>query len=235
MRYITLNLIATNSYTIFLDNIIKSAKEFFANDCSLKFIIYTNSDDIVDDKEITIIKIDNEPWPLPTLKRFHYFLLAENEILKSDFSFYIDVDSIFTRNLNMSEILQFESGLIGTLHPGYIGKTGTPERNPNSTAYIPMSINRPYFCGGFFGGDSRSFIDMSIHIRDSIDQDLRNNIMAIWHDESHLNKYFLIKEPSVVLGDGFTEPEECGNGRNPYIVFLDKRDNEEIERIKKRI
>lgn len=228
MKSVTLNLIATNNYTIFLENIIKSAKKFFANDCDLKFIVYTNSDDIEEYNDITKIKIDDEAWPLPTLKRFHYFLLAEHIISKSNFSFYVDVDSLFKRRVSISEIFKTTEGLVGTLHPGFIGGSGTPERNPNSTAYIPRSINHPYFCGGFFGGDSKSFIDMSMYIRDSIDTDLKNGIIAIWHDESHLNKYFnLIKKPSVILGNGFTEPEEYLNNKNPYIVFLDKGSNTE--------
>jgi hypothetical protein len=233
MKRVILNLIATNKYTFFLDGIIESARKMFANDCELNFIIYTDSDLISDSGDIKKIHTEGEPWPMPTLKRFHYFLLAENEIMESDFSFYIDVDSLFRNPLNISDIIKSEEGLIGTLHPGFIGSLGTPERNPNSTAYIPWNVNCPYFCGGFFGGDSRSFIDMAKYISGAIDLDLKNDIIAIWHDESHLNKYFnLIKKPSIILGDGFTAPEEYLNNKNPYIVFLDKRGNEEISKIK---
>ena len=221
MKSVTLNLIATNNYTVFLDPIIRSAKEFFATDCDLKFIVYTDHEYITTDEKITKIEIENEPWPLPTLKRFHYFLMAKNIIEKSDFSFYVDVDSLFLRKINISEIFKDSNGLVGTLHPGFIGNSGTPERNPNSKAYIPESSGNLYFCGGFFGGNSESFIRMSADISNSIDEDMANNIIAIWHDESHLNKYFLLNPPSIILGAGFTEPEGYAD-KNPVIVFLDK-------------
>ena len=148
--------------------------------------------------------------------------MAEDTINESDFSFYIDVDSMFIRDIKISEVFKKEDGLVVTLHPGFIGRSGTPERNPDSTAYIPLSANVPYFCGGFFGGDSKSFIEMAKNISNSIDIDLKNGIIAIWHDESHLNKYFLTKEPAGIFGDGFTEAEGYSENRNPYIVFLDK-------------
>jgi hypothetical protein len=31
-----------------------------------------------------------------------------------------------------------------------------------------------------------------------------------------------MNKPSVILGDGFTEPEGYDINRNPYLVFLDK-------------
>jgi histo-blood group ABO system transferase len=222
MKRIKLNLIATNNYTFFLEGIMESARNFFAKDCKLDFIVYTNSDDVMISEDVKKIHIDDEEWPMPTLKRFHYFLKAKKEILDSDYSFYVDVDSIFIKEININEIIGNKIGLIGTLHPGFIGNCGTPERNPLSKAYIPHGHTDSYFCGGFFGADSESFIKMSDDISKAIDDDLNNGIIAIWHDESHLNKYFFMNKPSVILGDGFTEPEGYDINRNPYLVFLDK-------------
>jgi hypothetical protein len=227
MKKVTLNLIATNNYTVFLDGIIESARNLFVNDCELIFIVYTNSNQEFDSPDIKKIHIDNEHWPMPTLKRFHYFLSAKKEILESDFSFYIDVDSIFRRPLALSSIIGKDRGLIGTLHPGFVlietwNPLGTPETNPRSRAFIESGKNKHYFCGGFFGADSKSFIEMSEKISKNIELDLGDGIIAIWHDESHLNKYFMDNPPDSILGVGFSCPSEYEYSNSPTIVFLDK-------------
>jgi len=227
MKKVTLNLIATNNYTVFLDDVMESARNLFVNDCELIFIVYTNSNQEFDSPDIKKIHIDNEPWPMSTLKRFHYFLSAKKEILESDFSFYIDVDSMFRKPLNLSDMIGGDQGLIGTLHPGFVlietwNPLGTPELNPRSRAFIERGKNKHYFCGGFFGGDSHSFIKMSESIRENVNLDLNDGIIAIWHDESHLNRYFLDNEPASILGIGFSCPSEYEHTNSPTIVFLDK-------------
>ena len=57
MKKVTLNLIATNKYTLFLDDIIQSARNMFVNDCELSFIIYTDSQDIKDSHDIEKVSI----------------------------------------------------------------------------------------------------------------------------------------------------------------------------------
>jgi hypothetical protein len=229
MVKVTLNLIATNGYTVYLNDIIESAKDYFMRDTELSFIIYTNSINILESDRIKVVNIENEPWPGPTLKRFHYFCKAWDIIEKSDFSFYIDVDSSFRKSFDLSDLLEILPkegiGMIGTLHPGYYGTKGTPERRINSTAYIPHERNNRYFCGGFFGGRSSDFLNISRILRNNIDIDLGNGIVAIWHDESHINNYFLEYPPSIVLGEGFSCPEEHLGGHgfsDPTILFLNK-------------
>ena len=40
---------------------------------------------------------------------------------------------------------------------------------------------------------------MSKNLSDNVDKDLENNIIAVWHDESHLNKYCYDNPPELVL------------------------------------
>ena len=104
MIKVTLNLIATNGYTVYLKDIIESAKKHFMRDAELSFIIYTNSINIDQTDNIKIVNIEDEHWPGPTLKRFHYFCKAWNIIEKSDFSFYIDVDSSFRKDFGLADL-----------------------------------------------------------------------------------------------------------------------------------
>jgi histo-blood group ABO system transferase len=163
--------------------------------------------------------VDHNPWPSSTLHRFKFFNECEELISNYDYSFYIDADSLFVGQINPEDIL---SNIIGTLHP-YLGNgEGTPERNPNSTAYITNGESNQYFCGGFFGGISSEFLNLSRTIESNINKDLKNGIIAIWHDESHLNRYFLNNTPTLILPLGYAADENHKHDHSK-IFFLDKR------------
>ena len=179
---ILLNLIATNKYTAFLPEILDSIDEYFFKDLDVTVAVHTNQEigeDLFKNRRShqIINKIEHEPWPYTTLKRFHYFDSISEVILKSDYCFYIDVDSLFVKSIDQ-EILP-DKGLIGTIHPCLYQGEGSPERNPSSEAYIPHGSNNRYFCGGFIGGSSKEFIEMSQEIISRIQKDLSNGIIAV--------------------------------------------------------
>ena len=224
---IGLNLIATNKYIYFVPKILESIERFFFINEEVVVFIHTNmiTDDIFSTKEnikIVAKEISHEPWPLTTLKRFHYFLKAKEDLEKCDMLFYIDVDSLFVGNIEPSMIE--EKGIFATLHPCLFQGEGTPERNNLSTAYIPYNSNNSYFCGGFFGGSSLDFLEMCERIKENIDTDLQKGIIAIWHDESHLNKYLFINKPSLTFFPPFAVAENITQlSEESKIIFLDKK------------
>jgi hypothetical protein len=255
MKKILLHIIATNKYDRYVEGIISTGRKYFLPREDVKFVIYTDSPEILklSDPDIIPIRIEHKPWPYPTLERFHHFLSCQEIIEKSDFSFYIDVDSLFIKEISWESLGVPDSfdGMIGTIHPGFKGSRGTPEDRSISSAYISPSINFTYFCGGFFGGTSKYFLESISTIKENIDLDFSKGIIAIWHDESHLNKYFLENPPSSVLPSNFTcsedsYPEEGEriipqylnlNGViyfvQSYILFLEKEN--EVKKTKSKI
>jgi len=225
-KKILLNLIATNKYISFLDVICPSIEELFFPECEVTVLVHTNLDlpDVLERyKRINFLKnhIDHENWPFTTLKRFHYFLKSKDLLSQQDYCFYIDVDSKFIKSVTDS--LLPESGMVGTIHPCLFNGPGTPDRNPNCLAYIPLGSNNRYFCGGFFGGSSGKFIEMAERIKNNIDQDLSNDIIALWHDESHLNRYFFDNPPSKILDHPFAVAENLTQEQESSgVMFLDK-------------
>lgn len=223
---ILLNIIATNKYIWFLDKIASSVDEFFFPNDEVTILVHSNMllpESIQSFSRLRFLtnEISHEKWPFTTLKRFHYFLKAEEILGKNEYCFYIDVDSVFIKEINITNIS--ETGMFGTIHPCLFEGVGTPERNSRSTAYIPEGSNNRYFCGGFFGGSSINFLETSKKIKENIDADLSNGVIAVWHDESHLNCFFFHNPPKVIFDHPFAVAENLTKAtKNSFVKFLDK-------------
>ena len=160
-------------------------------------------------------------FPSATLHRYHTFLRAEEQLRAYDQIFYCDVDMEFVAPVRLEDIAS--EGITATLHPGFIvdrsktkewtgkylpSRAGTPERRPESTAYIPEGATNAYYCGGFNGGDALSFLEMAHAIKKNVDIDTQKGIIALWNDESHLQRYLWEHPPARVLTPSFCYPED---------------------------
>jgi histo-blood group ABO system transferase len=226
---IALLVIATGPiYLEYARNMLKSAKEYFpAHDV----ILFTDVETEIRSTGIINYHSEYSGFPMSTLMRYHLFLKAEVDLLKYDHVFYVDADMKFVAPIHPEEILS--DGITATLHPGYVGKVGTPERRPESRAYIPINATNKYFCGGFNGGATGHFLWMAGHIKTHIDEDLANGITAVWHDESHLNAFLYYNcPPARVLTPSFCWPEGCQGkydswteSYEPKLVALTKKES----------
>jgi histo-blood group ABO system transferase len=66
-----------------------------------------------------------------------------------------------------------------------------------------------YFAGGFNGGTSENFLKMSESIYKDIEEDKSRGHIAVWHDESHLNRYFINNPPSIILDPSYCFPKDA--------------------------
>jgi histo-blood group ABO system transferase len=208
-------LIATGEkYWQYADPLIQSADKFLTphdtlllTDCPAGFGVYQSYH-------------ENKGYPETTLKRYHLFLEHEEFIKRYDYAFYVDIDALFVKPVGQ-EI--FSAGITATLHHGYIGQpvAHTLERNPQSAAY--MKDAKVYYCGGFNGGTTEAYLRMARTIRGQVDSDSLKGITAVWHDESHLNKYLQMYPPAKVLDSTYCYPEnELDRPNNAKIVCLEK-------------
>lgn len=210
---IGLLIIATNKYTEFLQPLIKSADEFFLKSHEVEYFIFTNKNDlnITSNRKVNYIQVDHREWPWMTLGRYKIFYENHAVLNRMDYLYYMDADMIIVKDIN-DEIL---GDLVVTQHPGYYGTRGTPEYRQESSAYISPVEKIQYFAGGFNGGKSDEFLKMSLILKNNIEDDYKKGIIAIWHDESHLNKYistyknnFKVLTPSYCYAQNMNLPFE---------------------------
>lgn len=67
--------------------------------------------------------------------------------------------------------------------------------------YINEWEGSGYFAGGFFGGLNENFVQLCKETAEAIETDLgrEHPYIALWHDESHINRYFINHPPTIRL------------------------------------
>lgn len=214
-------IIATNKYIQFLQPLIESADKYLLKNNEVTYFIFTNqSIEINSVRDVVKINVDHREWPWMTLGRYKIFTDNSDTLSQMDYLYYCDVDMLFVSDVG-TEIL---SERVATQHPGYFGKRGTPETNFNSLAFVHPQEPMQYFAGGFNGGSSEEYLKMASVISKNIDIDFSNGIIAIWHDESHINRYFIDNPPTKILDPSYCCVEnwyDCPFGRK--LLALIKR------------
>jgi hypothetical protein len=139
-------------------------------------------------------------WPGATLMRYHAFLSQERLLQGYDYLLYLDVDMLACQRMTEEEL--FSDGITAVVHPGY---PGTFERRKESTACVEGDPS--YYQGCLQGGRTGPFLRMCRELAASIDTDKARGITAVWHDESHLNRYLLDHPPARALSPAYAYPD----------------------------
>lgn len=203
--------ICTGKYDIFWNDFYQSAEQFLLPNSEKHYFVFTDSKTIQSSDRIHKIYQEQLGWPKDTLMRFHLFLTIEEELKKMDYLFFLNANYTFIKTITEDEILPTEKDnfLTGQLHPVAYHlqrKKYAYEANPKSTAYIAENAGTYYFAGGLIGGRTTEFIQLCNKLKQNIDEDFKNDIIAIWHDESHINNYFSKIEPKK-LHPGYCFPQ----------------------------
>jgi hypothetical protein len=215
--------ICTGRYDIFWVDFQKNIEMFFLQEHQKSFFVFTDSQTIESSDNVEVLYQSNLGWPFNTLYRFRMFLRIKETLKTFDYIFFFNANMLCVRPINEHDILGAD--LIVLNHPGFWdkGKQILPfETNPNSTAFInPQEIINAYYQGALNGGKAKAYLQLIQECHDNIEQDLDKGIVAVWHDESHLNKYLIGKEKKV-LSPAFGYPEGWDLPFAPQIISRDK-------------
>lgn len=206
--------IATGKYTIFWSSFYESSKNhFLKTDYDIHYFVFTDGDiKDANDSRVHVIHQEALPWPLTTLYRFKIFQQARRALQEMDYLYFFNANMLFLEPVGEEILPGKDHDLVFVQHPLMSRKTVSEfsyERNPESLAYIPLGAGKTYFMGGLNGGRSRAYLEMIDELERRITVDETKNIIAIWHDESHLNRYALdhadrikVLDPSYGYAEG---------------------------------
>ena len=164
-----------------------------------------------------IFEIPSYGWPEATILRYQilYSRISGN---RSDIFVYLDADMLLEKNpwkvirdnLNNTDICLVE-------HPGYwrphgkkrlemylkhpqlflsdlksnvkYGALGQWENRERPSAFGPRAKRETYYCGGIWFGRMNQIKELMSQLSSNVVADQEKGIMAVWHDESHLNSW----------------------------------------------
>ena len=221
--------IATNKYLQFVEKLYDDIAEKFVPGAEINCLLFSDHEIEETSDNVRVHYIDHEPWPMPTLKRYNYFVKEKDYILEHDYCFYLDADMRIDAPVG-EEVL---SDLVATQH-GYQSmhpkEQMSYDRNPECLAYVAPGDEVTYYAGGFNGGKTTKFMEMAEVIADRVNKDLEKDIIALWHDESHMNRYMIDNPPTLALNPEYCYAEEFIGTQypfqNPKIIALKKNHSE---------
>lgn len=225
--------IGTGKYILFFEGFYEAFSHFVCSDIKTTFFVFSDSRPTTTESNIVYLSTPLEPWPLPTLNRYDYFLRNAAAIGQCTHLMFANANLRPVQTIHFDEFFDDTHDLFGVRHPGfafsrkkwYQRYPGTFEMNKRSTAYAGRNP-KIYFAGGLNGGTTEAWLRLSGYLSDNIRLDKANHVnrtgWAIWHDESQINHYFNCRHMPRVLGPEYLYPEGWQLPIEKKIVVLDK-------------
>ncbi|MBR3471034.1 MAG: globoside alpha-1,3-N-acetylgalactosaminyltransferase 1 [Prevotella sp.] len=217
--------ICTGVYNQFFSGFYQSAHQFFfKGTADVEYFVFTDDKELSSAPDVHLFEKKFEGFPKDSLFRFDMFLSIGERLQPFDYLFFFNANMLFVAPVG-EEILPKDEKLAAVLHPGYYNKPAflyPYERNKQSTAYIPpLSNDYHYYMGSLNGGKTADFLELARVCSENIHKDYDQGIVAIFHDESHLNRYFRA-HPCKGLLPCFAYPEGSKLPFSPKIIIRDK-------------
>ncbi|MEY2879260.1 MAG: hypothetical protein RLZZ15_1640 [Verrucomicrobiota bacterium] len=241
---IGLLVVATAKYTRFVAPLLESAREHFFPGEQVTAYVFTDRPEEIPLAAVAL-PVEHRPWPYATLLRYHHIVRYRERLLGEEFLFQCDADMRFIGPVGREILPDTPTGLVGVEHPGFCWKPNWWQRGaralgfsvprgrgprasfpyenaePRSLAWIGAHEGETYFAGGFSGGAMAPYLDLAASLQLRIDEDLAKGLIAVWHDESHLNRHFIFHPPKR-LDPGYCYPESWKLPFRPRLLALDK-------------
>ncbi len=190
---IAIIFLGTSNYIKFFPRYYITIRKKFLTKTIKDFFVFTDQihNPYLEKKDIIIVPVKHEVWPFSTLFKFRYINKISKKLKSYSHIIFIDADMYVNCFISEKEFFFHNKPLFGVRHPSFLTKRGNFEFNPNSSASVsPDDDLSIYIQGCFWGGKTSSVLKLIKILNKRIDKDLKKKLVAIFHDESHLNKYF---------------------------------------------
>ncbi|KAJ1130912.1 hypothetical protein NDU88_009256 [Pleurodeles waltl] len=203
---IGVTVFALGGYWKLLKSFLESADKFFMIGHRVIYYVYTDQPQKVKcisihkDRKCKIYKTSSyDSKARIFMQRMEILHLdIKRKLIDVHYLVCADVDLVFHNDVGV-EVL---GDLVATLHPWFYRANRdsfTYERNPLSQAYIPIDEGDFYYQANFFAGTVQEIYRLTKCCDKAIKTDDSNGIVAVFHDESHFNKYLLYHKPTKIL------------------------------------
>ncbi|XP_043937421.1 histo-blood group ABO system transferase-like [Protopterus annectens] len=204
---IGLIVFAVKKYVQFLNEFLTTAELYFMLGHRVHYYVFTDRPEAVpkislnENRFIHVLKTEPfKRWQDISMQRMEsirYHIL--NQFHKEvDYLVCADSDMKFNDHVGV-EIL---GELVATIHPGFYAsdRSSLPyERRSFSEAYVPKDMGDFYYMAAFYAGTVQEIYKLTSFCYESIEKDKKNAVEAVWHEESHFNKFLTYHKPTKVL------------------------------------
>lgn len=235
-KTIAILYICTGEYAVFWDEFYKSFEKHFIKEDRKTYFVFTDyAKEYFDHPNVEVIEQKRLGWPYDTLMRFDMFSKVIDKIKNFDYVFFMNANMKCMQDISAKEFLPLKEELLFVLHPGFWNKPRrqfTYEHRRKSTACITKKEGIYYVCGGVNGGKTSSYIQLILTLKKNIERDLNHNVIAVWHDESHINRYVADHNNYRILGPEYCYPEGWDLPFQQKILVRDKANYINVHKIK---
>ena len=219
--------ICTGKYHVFFHDFYESSEKFFLSGVEKTYFVFSDNRDFENLDKVSFHYKECEGFPKDSLFRFRTFLTIEQELQEYDYVFFFNSNMKFVKEVNEKILPTEKDGWLCCLDAEYEKHYPHPsfypyERNRNSLAFIPRGLTRyRYYHAGVNGGRVKEYIEFSRNLMENIEDDYNHGIVAIYHDESHVNKYFS-EHPCKSLYTEYGAAEGTHDEKDAKLIILDK-------------
>ncbi|KAM8894306.1 globoside alpha-1,3-N-acetylgalactosaminyltransferase 1-like isoform 3-T3 [Spinachia spinachia] len=153
-------------------------------------------------RNISVVTVPSaKRWQEVVLGRMKWATITIDKQIRNeaDYLYMMDIDSVF-HNYFGAESLSPMSAVLHRIFYKNTKREHFPyERRPKSTAFIPADEGDYYYTAAVWGGYLEDMYRLVKYCYTQSEEDAKNDIEAVWQEESHLNKYLLYNKPTKVL------------------------------------
>ena len=234
MGSIAILYICTGMYKKFWPGFFESFEENFLPDTRKEYYVFTDAKKLPYQScdRVHLYKRKPQGWPFDTLFRFEMFWETRKDWEHCDYAVFINSNFRCITKVLEEEFLPDQEQLVVASHAASFG--WDPDqmdycRDPQSLAYIPYGQGQYYIMGGLNGGKTPAYLAMVKTLMENIRNDYNRGVIAVRHDESHINHYILGRNDYRLLPPSFGYPEDKQFPYEPRMLILDKSKYFDVE------